>query len=385
MADFRTNYLKETLPLETEKARQIVFKGYYGGRVETFKRGKFRNVRCYDINSLYPSVMRKAYPDPRSSMVLNHVSREAILKYEGITYIEGYIPPMYASPLPYRKAEGGLIFPTGNIKGYHSHIEIREALNQGMQLKRTGEGVIYTKTINLFKEFVEDKYETRLQQKAKGDPLQLMTKIIMNSLYGKFAFNYSDTTQFVHIDQIKKDDLLNIEREIGENYFLVHRSSKPPLYSFPIFSAYATSYARLELYKYLNDPDIQPYICYCDTDSIFIDENKEIPQSSRFGDMGLEDGYPVQEATFVRAKFYNAAKPKIKGVSAVDMETFMHGLYGERIMRRQPIKFRAAMRRQIPINHNIDMPKDLNTEDTKRLWRHPFEPNNQQISIPHHI
>ena len=83
-------------------------------------------------------------------------------------YVEGIQNDTYVPLLPVRH-DNKLIFPIGLIKGYYTHLELREAQKHGFTINKLGNGVIYTKTFKLFKSFVIDKYKTRLEQKANKD------------------------------------------------------------------------------------------------------------------------------------------------------------------------------------------------------------------------
>lgn len=400
LADWRTNHQPFTLFPESEKAREIAFKAYYGGRTETYKRGVFDNVFCFDINSLYPSAMLKDIPNPNRSRQLTKGTTYNIEKYEGISEVLVSVPDMYMPPLPLRR-DSKLLFPTGTFKGYYTHIELRNALKYGVSILEIGEQIIYPKTYPFFKSFVEEHYsERRVYQKVK-DPLELMEKGIMNNLYGKFAFNYKNT------DSIIPSHEFDFEKHV-ENATYLHPASnhnfmsvkgegiKPPIYAFPIFSAYITAYARITMYEFLQDPALRNKLIATDTDSIFLNHyDGEIAESTEVGKMKLEDGYPIKRAIFIRPKMYKTEKVKCKGVrfqKDIMNELFNKILDGECITQQRFIKLRTALRSKpehkfgllLP-NQVIHIEKNLNLEDTKRQWNKPFSPVEEQDSKPPHV
>jgi DNA polymerase elongation subunit (family B) len=206
MQDFIHNHLNDSYYLESEKVRQIAQKGYYGGRTEIFKRGTFENVSCYDINSLYPHSMMNEMPNPNSAKCVDVGSMYIINKYHGITDVTINIPDMYIPPLPYRSDK--LLFPVGTISGYYTHIELRNALKHGCTILDIRESVYYSKTCRPFDTYVTHHYNTRKQLKKENNKLELMHKLLLNSLYGKFGFNYNNCSSIIQAKDIKDEHML---------------------------------------------------------------------------------------------------------------------------------------------------------------------------------
>ena len=396
LEDFKQNHLKKPLFQEPEINRIIAFKGYYGGRTETFKRGTFQDVYCFDVNSLYPSVMLKDFPNPNKFKLLPKGSEYIINKYDGVSNIIIEIPSMKYPPLPV-KLDGKLIFPTGIIQGYYCHNEIRNALKFGARILDVNETLFYSKSEPLFKDFVEYHYKKRLEYQKENSPLEIMEKLILNNLYGKFGFNYKETSTIIPINQFdykKHVEKATFLKPLFDGKFISTTSTNivAPAYSFPIISAYVTAYARIELYKYLSDERLKDKIIACDTDSIFLHNYKgEIQTSDELGAMKLEKGFPVNYSIFVRPKMYLALKPKCKGVKfekGKEKETFMQILQNEKIRQERFIKYRTAINSkpnhkngELNVNQIITINKELDLNDTKRLWQDDFNEFEQQTSI----
>jgi len=395
LADFRTNFLEDPIFQETEEKREIAFKSYYGGRTETFQRGLFKNVFCFDVNSLYPSAMLEQLPDPNRSHHRPVGDLKNINKFEGVSEVLVEVPTsLKIPPLPYKR-NGRLIFPTGTFKGYYNHIELRNAMKYGVRILGIYEQLIFTQKKAFFKPFIEHHYKERLDLKAIKSPLEVMEKAIMNNLYGKFAFNYKKGNSLIPEHDLDFNKHISTADYIepcsnGKFFNVQDKDVKPPVYSFPIWSSYITSIARIKMYEYLADQRIQDKILSTDTDSIFIkDYANEIPTSNELGAMKLEDGYPVEKGYFIRPKFYNTHKPKCKGVRFTDDSQFFSILKGEPIAQERFIKFRTAVRSSVSgkygklvPNQVIEMEKQLDLEDTKRLWAIKFNPFEEQYSKP---
>jgi DNA polymerase elongation subunit (family B) len=387
LCDFQTNDLQKTLFVNSPQILDIVFKAYYGGRTETFRRGYVKKVWCYDFNSLYPSCMVEDMPDPNTAKYLTFSDMNIINKYNGFTYIEGFQPKTFIPLLPMRR-DGQLLFPWGEIQGYYSHIEIREALKQGFVLKTIGEGVMYTRNINLFAQFVKRHYARRLTYKKEGNPLEVMEKLAMNSLYGKFGFKFQESSSYVSNSQpldLENYEHMSIKPCDGYTYVRTYNNTEPCVYSFPELSAHITAIARLKLYKKLRAH--QQEIIYCDTDSIFI--TSTLPDETQLGGLKLEKGYPKSDNMFIRAKFYRCGNDvKAKGVTNMTTAAFERVLEGKTITQTRFVKYRTAFRSTVlttetkRVNELVEIHKELSIEDTKRQWFQPFHPEYLQISEP---
>ena len=86
----------------------------------------------------------------------------------------------------------------------------------------------------------------------------------------------------------------------------------------------------------------------------------------------------------VKPKFYYVNnKAKIKGVSGLDVAKFKEILSSKKAYYKHFVKFKESLRRkEITVNQMIDMEKTLTIEDTKRWWKHKFNPNELQSSMP---
>jgi len=400
MKEFRTNHLKITLFPESPLNHKLGFGAFYGGRTETYKRGYFVNIFCFDINSLYPFSMLNLMPNPNKSNYYEKGDIYAINKYEGVSFVKVKVPDMYIPPLPFHH-EGKLIFPTGTFSSYYTHVELRNAMKYGVEILEVGEQLIYKKTIKLFETFVLQHYDERNKLKALKNPLEVMEKNVMNNLYGKFSFNYRISSEIIPAHKFKydmlTDDTVNIQPICDDKFVsLEKKDNDPPIYSFPILSAYITSYARITMFKFLNNPKLKNKIIATDTDSIFLkDYDGEIETSNELGAMKLEDGYPVEKAIFIRPKMYFSNKPKCKGVKfdkELGEQQFDDILKGKKIKQQRFVKLRSVLKsdehhkygKLLP-NQIIDLEKGCDLEDTKRIWSKPFSEFEEQDSKPLHI
>ena len=381
MSLFKNKYLKHNYYRHDKKLLIEQFKGYYGGRTEAFARGKFKNYKYFDLNSLYPSVMLKhKYPDPNSLRICHFNDDFHIREYEGLSDITIFCPEMEYPLLPYRTKDK-LLFPTGKFRGYHTHAEIRKAVELGYKILKVHRTLYFKKTCEPFKEFVADMYAKRLKLKSQKSSMEYVVKILMNSLYGKFAESFigkENLVPFNHsADELHKMDFFEI---IGD-YLRIKQDRFPAVHCIPIWSIYVTSYARLRLYEYIR----VSHPLYCDTDSIIT--RKTFKDSKELGDMKLE--FIIKEGIIVKPKFYaftginNCDTIKIKGIGTkIVMRDFVRLVKGElrSISYTKFCKVREALRRGYVPNEIIAISKHLQLNDNKRLWDEEFNPSDLQFS-----
>lgn len=375
MLTFRKHFLPCTITIESIDRHDIAFNSYYGGRTEVFRRGLYHNVSCYDFNSLYPSTMLYDLPDVRTGHTKKHVQHSDIQQYEGVCYIKGYLPYHYLPMMPVHNNK--LLFPFGYIEGYYTFTELRYAMDYGLRIDHIGKGVVYKKKQPFLRDFAHTLYTRRLQEKEQKNPLEIMTKAILNNLYGKFAFNYRSTDTLLTPQQIKQNiDLIVKAKGVTPIGDWLHLSfdgeTTPTSYSIPIWSSYITAYARQILHKAM--VRTQDTLFYADTDSIFIPDTIDIQISKDLGGLKLEDGYPINKAVFVRPKFYYTHKAKIKGISKrPDFGEFITLLHERTWKQEKFCTLRSSLRRKnVDVNEIIPNNKEVSLDDSKRYWDSPF-------------
>ncbi len=407
---WRRHFLDEIIRPHSHEHNLLVFKAYYGGRTECFQRGRYKNVICKDVNSLYPAQMKKELPHPNSVKHVPSMNAYLLDKYEGVCYIKGTMPCMTIPPLPVRiPSEAKLLFPYGHIEGYYTHVELRYAITQGFRITEFGEGLIYTKTHEPFKEYIDTLYEERKRKKAAKDPTEIMEKQAMNSLYGKYGYNYTRKDSIFTDFDIDPDAWLEYDlvEKMDDFFYRAVRndSEEVPAYAIPIWAAYITAYGRIHLHKLMmQNPSA---VLYCDTDSLFFEQENDIwENSAELGELKLEDHYPAKEGVFIRPKFYGiefthaiddkgtTGKVKCKGVRNLKSITQICELWKKGsdgiLVDDHFIKIRTAIRSKdthkwgkLQVNEVITREKSLTFEDTKRDWgRKQFNPYKSQKSVP---
>lgn len=391
---FKRKYLSRTIKSEEQtinKANDKLFASYYGGRTEIFKRGYYKNMNYLDFNSLYPSCMMNEYPDPNSAKFVHYPSKE-IIEYEGIANVRMEIEEMHIPILPVMEKK--LLFPTGKIRGTYTHLEIRKAQQEGYVLKQIFWSIYYHKTFEPFKRFVEDMYSKRMEYKNEGNKAEMVFKLLMNSLYGKFAQkNMSEITFMDYSDDVKTKKTIeefpegdDISYTFGQDNkgYMIQKKICTSAFVRPIFAIYTTAYGRVKLWDVLNKYDG----AYCDTDSIVT--RKEVPTSMILGDLKLE--CKIKRGIFIKPKCYtyldnnDKQVTKMKGVPRADESTFEKILARKNVEYMKFTKIKESIKGGILPNTKVMMRKFLNLEDNKRIWTQRFNPYEyDEFSEPYNV
>jgi hypothetical protein len=320
----------------------FVRQAYYGGRTEVFKP-IMRNGFHYDVNSLYPYVMKVAkFPVGFAEHLEGDKAKS---KWEfwkrrgmggGVMWCRVNVPEdMHIPPLP-RHDNGKLLFPVGKLEGVWTLPEILEAEKLGCTVEKV-EAMIYWKRMEyVFKDFVE--YFETIKNESKGAK-RTLAKLLQNSLYGKFGMKRIRST-FKNIEQLDK-----VKRE-AEKYrvhehtknglnlkFVEHLMESKAQYIQPHIAAYVTSYARILLLRGLLEQQRKGEVAYCDTDSIAGTASMlpEMVHDKEYGKWKLEG--VVMEGIFLQPKFYAEKYEdgeivlKAKGIPKDEMEKLSYSDY----------------------------------------------------------
>jgi len=326
---FKRKYLTQEFVTPFPSRNDYARHAYYGGRVEAFKFGTSHNVNIYDINSLYPYVMlANVFPNPNHLIgPIENDNPQLIYDYEGISEVIIDIPFTHIPTLPYRTTDK-LYFPYGNRRAFYTHVELRYALQHGAKLRQVFSTLYSTETCQPFTNYVTDLYALRQSYKQSNDAREYVVKILLNSLYGKFGQRSEGGLQELRsiIWWLNGNQGVECEfREIdGKVWVLLDKQMNIQAdYINTLWASYITSYARLELLKYMLQCGTD--IIYADTDSIFT--SGTFPTSKELGALKLEysnvsveiygpKAYLILDHEFLLAE-------KCKGVPSVNQLEFL--------------------------------------------------------------
>lgn len=300
----------------------FIREAYFGGRTEIY-RMKFDPYRddagrwveyanLYDINSHYPHCMLE--PMPVGPAIEMHGLTEAQVysnarRLVGIVECDVEIPEdCYLPPLPL-KMNGKLMFPTGRLHGTWDTAELALLPRVGGRIVKTYRSVWF-ETVPIFIRFIRHLYKFRQKKNPDGTPnkeykkaLDKLAKLLMNSLYGKWAMKVNRQKIVIHPTSPEGKNCINFEADVWSEETIVN-----PIYVLPQLSVHVTSVARARLWE-INMKVLQDggRIYYNDTDSLVC--------SGATLETGGDLGALKNEATIKRAVF---ALPKLYLVETLD-------------------------------------------------------------------
>jgi len=391
---FRRNNLKYNVYQMPRNIIMTMYDGYYGGRCEAIRRGHVKNLHYFDFNSLYPSVMRDFdYPNP-NTWQHSKLNRRYYSEFDGMSRVMISSPEdsQYIPFLPLRTPDK-LLFPNMNKNnGWYSNIELRKAEEIGYHIHHVHESIYFRENDYYFKDYVDRLYDLRLDYKSQNSPMEFVCKLLLNSLYGKFAMRFNRSERWFHPMQMNEevyekydcfDEVNGMVRCIAEEVRRI------PIYVIPIWSVYCTSYARMRLYDAIQKAG---NVYYMDTDSIVCDH--DFGDSSRLG--MLKEEFRIKQGYIVRPKFYafrpvkahenrlkNGESVKIKGLNErMGFDDFEEFMFEPSRVVRKFIRFKESFRRNLAVNEIIEFEKTFKMDDTKRLWVSRFTPFETHDSDP---
>lgn len=298
-----------------EQIEAFVRRAYYGGRTEVFKPVLIDGYH-YDVNSLYPYVMKQnrfpvGYYDHLYGEDAKNNFRFWRRRRRGAGIAEATVKvphDMNIPPLPTRvefgRLSNKLLFPVGTLEGVWTYEELVKAEELGCEVE-VKEVVYWYKTAAIFEDFVS--YWEEVKTNSEGAK-RTFSKLVQNSLYGKFGMRRERESLAAyekHIDLDLKGEPYDIYYHEELNMkFLQHVTYSKAKYIQPHIAVFVTSYARLLLLDGLLQQEKAGGVAYCDTDSIagHAEMPAEYIDDKAYGKWKLEG--VIHEGIFLQPKLY---------------------------------------------------------------------------------
>jgi hypothetical protein len=160
---------------------------YAGGRFELFRVGyHHEKVYAYDIRSAYPAAIREL-PDLSTGEWHHEIAPSRVQRF-GLYRIKFRHANLFTTrpmPFPYRDRHSAVHFPN-IVEGWYWSPEAHMVQYLGTDAEIL-EAWVYDDDGSKPFSWIEDIYNTRAQWKREGNPSQVALKLLMNSMYGKFA------------------------------------------------------------------------------------------------------------------------------------------------------------------------------------------------------
>lgn len=282
---------------------------YYGGRVQCFVNGVAkRRFKVIDINSAYPKAMLAAHPFSVAAEHRKHLPPDGELHKCMIT-----LKCIARGCFPFRMGDnptkGDLFFPDDErtIRRYHiTGYEFITALRFNAIREIHIEDVHYFDEVVKFEEFITSNWDRRAAAKRAGNKaLDIIVKLLMNSLYGKFASDYAKYREYylTHIEDLLRytnpgadhwrklhtgrGEPFMIDSDWGDERRLICRPIPEDKHRFYNIATAAsiTGYVRAMLFEALQTVS-EPL--YCDTDSIACNDTGALALGDGLGEWKVE-------------------------------------------------------------------------------------------------
>lgn len=298
------NFFKDTIskkrfeewfkpPLYDKDLRQA-YKGGFTYLNEIYRGKEVKEGIVLDVNSLYPSVMYyspmpygegiyfdgKYVPDKLYNLYIQNITCQFRIKKDMIPTIQiknnlSFVPTEYLSSSNGESIN--LTLTNVDLKLFLEHYDIYDvSYNWGWK---------YKSSTKIFKSYIDYWNELKVKATKEGNkPLRTIAKLMLNSLYGKFAASPEGRSKIPYLDNnIVKYKLSELEERTA--YYL------------PI-SIFITSWARDKTIR--SAQGVYHRFIYADTDSLHL-EGTDIPENLLISDTEL--GKWKIESTFKRGKY----------------------------------------------------------------------------------
>lgn len=257
---------------------------FYGGRVGVLKNtGEFSGkFKLYDVNSMYPAVMRNFQHPHGTAYKIIKYTKDAAQNEKNIGFFKGAV--ISTGCFPVRDEKGNTPYTKGQCAVAITLHELRTALKYNLCQVLSGVLIIAGNSTN-FSKFVDFYYSARQKAKKEKDAGgELFYKLILNSAYGRFAMTPDgrDEVKICEKDELaftdegvkikECDDIYTIKFvDMVNEKIIIKRPVKRPHQFFEDVATGAsiTGAARAVLMEAIH---LSKNPLYCDTDSLLCEE-----------------------------------------------------------------------------------------------------------------
>ena len=332
-------HFRDIFPVLDLEIDDFIRKSYRGGVCQVNEKFKEKIIEtpvyCYDVNSMYPAQM--AYkPLPYGTP-----------KFYNGKYIKNEQYPLFIQRLEVCCKLKPNYRPTIRLKNsiFFSNEYLTDTAGELIELTLTSldlelmfehyevyqirylDGYMFRSSTNLFKNYVLPLYQKKCE--TKGAEKQTI-KILLNSLYGKFAMQPRHRSKRPYLDGLLNDVKYELcDVQITEPYYTA-------------VACFITAWARVCLFKAIQD-NIE-YFVYCDTDSVHLTRRElrnGIVDDNELGAFKLEKIYT--KSKYLAQKTYYGIKSdgvdlKVAGCpqevkNTIEFKDFNFGLVREGKLR----------------------------------------------------
>jgi len=363
--------LKRPYQFKKNQLQQYALNSFAGGRIETILRGNFDKAYLYDIVSAYPSIQCELFSvgdRPYDTVRNAHYNKDS---HHSFYCIDVDIPKCTISPIKYRHNHM-LIYPTGKLK----HIYVSKCEYE--LLEDIGCDITIRSAIHNFGDFekpfeyMKELFKQRQIFKERGDPLQLVLKLALNSSYGICVErNGKQILADFDVNLLDKFDVKVISEDGIDK--LLYKEYTAGVFFNPVYAAEITAEIRCKLYR--DCIKHEDHVIKFSTDSIAFDKKikldfgKNLGQyddSKAFEALVIGNGvYTFRNEIKTVSKFRSFGKDNIFDIAEENLDARVY-----KQTRKSPRKLLESRKgRYAGFNTFLDKTKDLDINfDKKRLW-----------------
>ncbi len=346
---------------------------YYGGRFEVIRKGYFDHIIIQDINSAYPYQLTELIDISRGKWVkVDDLDEDADLGFYRIVIHS--TDDSLVQPFSFRSSNGLVYYPEfHDILHFTTQDELLFALdNYDIDISVVDGWCFYADEYYYPFATIERIYNERKKVKKTDPVLQLVLKIIMNSLYGKMA---EKTRVLVESDFILATEYVEIDGEIvpARRYYRAGKIFNP------VYASLITARTRLMLLEKAHKNEDKVVAMF--TDSIL--STKRIVESSDVLGEWSDEG--EGEALIVGCGVYtirneNYVKTRLRGIHLQNSLDLIELAETQPNARKVTLSWKKAIKPKETIqfcnkynidmiNHMIHYAKHIDVRmDTKRKW-----------------
>lgn len=291
---FRRRFLSRDIPT-SRQINELARNAYVASRVEVFESEATMGANYYDINSSFPHSMTAPQPG-----LLKGISQSLPDHGLYLARLQLRVPDMYMPPLPIRM-KGRIFFPIGRWEAWLTSVDVELLLREGGIIEKVYE-VLHFEPFDDLRAYNQEIYQIKKKADKEGDTFKReVAKLLMNSLYGKFA--ECPIKQMIHINP---DQELFDSGRIARGEYLIpgvyveKREIMIPHAHVPI-SVHITALSRRLIYDYMQ-PCLNRGVHYCDTDGFSTGAN-DVACGEEIGELKRE-GQEIKRGWFIAPKVY---------------------------------------------------------------------------------
>lgn len=328
---FKNQYLKKPIYFPDALINPAL-QSYHGGIVLPYRLGEIDNAYSYDVNSLYPYVMKENYYSINfKDELTNFKYIYDDIKNNNYNYLVNvdYLGNDYSPVFTYY--DNSLIPFLSNDNQWMTGKELLALYENNFSIKINK--VYEFHNAQIFREFVTDYYNKRLNSKSEYE--REFYKILLNSLYGKMG-QHRKHSEFIKIEDIKNPmikEILNsdedkqffyINEQVYSKYGKYVTVSKEGIVKYnPLIASEVTANARLVNFDYTKMFGFDNVI-YTDTDSFTTTVKKSLLLGEELGKLKIE-----KEGTFTiyapkDYEFYGYCNKRNKGCKICNEHKGIH-------------------------------------------------------------